>query len=219
MSGVIRIDYYTDVLCVWAWIAQRRIDELASEYGDRIEIIPHYINLFGDTEARMDSHWANRGGYDGFGQHVLDAAEPFEAAPVHENIWQQVRPRTSANAHLILKGLEITASVTVANEFARKIRSNFFEHCVDIGQYQVLMGLVEDAGLLTQAFEQSLRDGSAMAALMSNYQLAHHNHIKGSPSWVLDGGRQVLYGNVGYRVLSANVEELLRRPASEASWC
>ena len=22
------IDYYTDVLCVWAWIAQRRIDEL-----------------------------------------------------------------------------------------------------------------------------------------------------------------------------------------------
>ena len=35
----------------------------------------------------------------------------------------------------------------------------------------------------------------------------------------LDGGRQTLFGNVGYRVISANIEELLHQPSGEASWC
>ena len=45
-------------------------------------------------------------------------------------------------------------------------------------------------------------------------------HIHGSPSFVLNDGRQTLYGNVGYRVLEANIQELLRAPsADQASWC
>jgi CubicO group peptidase (beta-lactamase class C family) len=43
--------------------------------------------------------------------------------------------------------------------------------------------------------------------------------VRGSPTWVLNEGRQVIYGNVGYRVLNANVEELINRPIEEASWC
>ena len=29
------IDYYTDVLCVWAWIAQPRLDELQRQWGKK----------------------------------------------------------------------------------------------------------------------------------------------------------------------------------------
>lgn len=32
-------------------------------------------------------------------------------------------------------------------------------------------------------------------------------------------GRQVLYGNVGYRILNAHIEELAKTPTLEASWC
>jgi len=36
----------------------------------------------------------------------------------------------------------------------------------------------------------------------------------------MNDGRQKLFGNVGYRLLEANVQELRRRPAKdEASWC
>jgi hypothetical protein len=36
---------------------------------------------------------------------------------------------------------------------------------------------------------------------------------------VLIHGRQKLYGNLGYKVIEANVEEVLRRPAAAGSWC
>jgi predicted DsbA family dithiol-disulfide isomerase len=44
--------------------------------------------------------------------------------------------------------------------------------------------------------------------------------VEGSPTFVLNEGRQVLFGNVGYRVLEANIRELIREPAAgAASWC
>lgn len=113
MNKPLVIDYYSDILCVWAWIAQRRIDELKQGFGDALEFRYRYVDLL---QARI-------------------------------------------------------------------------------------------------------YDGSAIAALMNDYQICKLQTIKGSPSYVIDGGRQVLYGNVGYRMLHANIEELAKNPPEEASWC
>ncbi len=45
--------------------------------------------------------------------------------------------------------------------------------------------------------------------------------VQGSPTYVFNEGRQMLYGNVGYRIIEANVRELLSAPAAagEPSWC
>ena len=44
--------------------------------------------------------------------------------------------------------------------------------------------------------------------------------IEGSPSFVLNEGRQKLYGNVGFHLMEASIQELFRTPhADEASWC
>ena len=62
--------------------------------------------------------------------------------------------------------------------------------------------------------------GEAHAALSTDYQEAQALGVKGSPSLVLNEGRQTLYGNVGYRIIEANIEGLLREPAAgAASWC
>ncbi|WP_204376707.1 hypothetical protein, partial [Methyloceanibacter marginalis] len=59
--------------------------------------------------------------------------------------------------------------------------------------------------------------GPARAA---DYDLSQKNGVEGSPTFLMNDGRQKLFGNVGYRLLEANVQELLRRPAAnEASWC
>ncbi|KZY97397.1 hypothetical protein A3743_20735 [Oleiphilus sp. HI0072] len=77
------IDYFSDVLCIWAWIAQRRIEEMKEEWGEQVLLRRHYINLFGDTKTRMAKQWGERGGYEGFGRHVQDAAAPYDNAPVN----------------------------------------------------------------------------------------------------------------------------------------
>ena len=65
-----------------------------------------------------------------------------------------------------------------------------------------------------------IESGEAHAALHIDFEAKDRYHVPGSPTLVLNEGRQRLYGNVGYRVIEANVHELLRDPRSgEASWC
>lgn len=44
------IDYYTDMLCVWAWIAQPRLEELQRQWGKQIEVRHRYVDIFGDGQ-------------------------------------------------------------------------------------------------------------------------------------------------------------------------
>ena len=52
MSSPLIIDYYTDILCVWGWIAQRRNEELLKQFGNKIDISYHYIDVFGDAATK-----------------------------------------------------------------------------------------------------------------------------------------------------------------------
>jgi len=219
MSSPLEVDYYTDVLCVWAWIAQHRIDEIEKEWGDRIRLRHHCVNVFGDTVNRIGDKWSDRGGYAGFAEHVEESAAPFEYAPINPAIWRDVRPYTSATAHLVLKAAELQKSADDANKLAVVLRQSFFVEALDIGSVQVVLKIAGDAGFDPVDLESRIESGQALAALVADYERAREISIKGSPSWVLNNGRQILYGNVGYRILSANIEELLKSPVDEASWC
>jgi predicted DsbA family dithiol-disulfide isomerase len=213
------IDYYTDILCVWAWIAQRRVEELDAQWGEQIRLVQHCVSVFADTAGKMNTQWRERGGFDAFADHVQAAAADYESAPVHPDLWRRVRPTTSANAHLLLKATELSHSPHDAAKLAAAIRHAFFVEARDVSQLPELMTIAGDSDLDADALKSVLDDGSAMAALFSDYAECETLGVKGSPSWVMNNGRQVLYGNLGYRILHANVEELLRHPDQDASWC
>ncbi|SET49443.1 DsbA family oxidoreductase [Thalassotalea agarivorans] len=219
MSQPLVVDYYSDVLCVWAWIAQRRVDELEKQFFDKIVIKHKYVDIFGDVAAKMETTWATRGGYAGFAEHVVTASKPYDEAPVKADIWQQVKPTTSTNAHLFIKAAQLQIGQRKSAEYAFAIRNAFFVEGLDISQYKVLAEIASTIGLDSQLLVYAVENGTAIAALMSDYQQAKKEQLKGSPTYVLDGGRQTLFGNVGYRVLHANVEQLLHNPENEASWC
>jgi predicted DsbA family dithiol-disulfide isomerase len=215
----IKVDYYSDILCVWAWIAQRRQEELTQHFGNEINVNYHFINVFGDTRSHIGEKWASRGGFEGFGKHVIEAASPYSDAPVAADIWQTVRPLSSTPAHTVVKAVELSCSTEEADKFTGLVRERFFTGPIDIGRLDILLDLANKSGLDTKRINSSLNSGAATAEVMKDYQLAQIQGIKGSPSWVLDGGRQILYGNVGYRILRANAAELLSQPQEEASWC
>ncbi len=218
-ASVLEIDYYTDVLCVWAWIAQRRVDELNDQFGEQIILRPRFVDVFGDTAGKMDTAWASRGGWDGFAEHVQESAARFEHVSVHPELWQHNKPSSSGQAHLVLKAAGIMAGDHATTQLALAIRQAFFMQAQDISDLTVLEDIVTAHDFDWQAIQTQLTNGKALAALLADYQQAHKDGIRGSPSFVMDNNRQTLFGNVGYRVLAANIEELLKQPTEEASWC
>lgn len=219
MDKPLIIDYYTDILCIWAWIAQRRIDELNNQLKDKIEIRHFFVDVFGDVPTKITENWADKGGYDGYADHIQKSTADSAYAVIDPKVWREVRPTTSANAHLILKAIETTYDRSQCINMAYNIRKAFFIEAQDIGNLAVLFELVKTNDLDQNSIKKCIENGTAMASLMRDYQNSKQQTIKGSPSYVLDGGRQTLYGNVGYRVLHANVEELLKKSKDEASWC
>jgi len=84
----------------------------------------------------------------------------------------------------------------------------------------VLEQLLEESGVPVEPIQQMFRRGEPQALLEGDMREKEQLHITGSPTIVLNEGRQKLYGNVGYGVIEANIKELLKSPdAGAASWC
>ena len=70
--------------------------------------------------------------------------------------------------------------------------------CRDIARWDVQCELAHALGVDISAIEKSFHHGAAFARLAADYQDADKMRIEGSPSFVLNEGRQKLYGDVGF---------------------
>ena len=82
-----------------------------------------------------------------------------------------------------------------------------------------LRAIATDLDVPLEALEAEINSGRAFAALSSDIDLAEKLHVEGSPTLILNQGRQKLYGDIGYKVIEANIHELLERPGDRATWC
>jgi len=219
------IVYFSDLLCVWAYVAQLRIDAVRRAFGDQVVFQHRVCSVFGDTARKIPAAWGREGGYQAFNAHLRHAAAAFPEAPLNPDIWLTVRPASSWGAHLFVKAAQLDEAAGgcapgLAEQLVRALRHAFFVEARDIARREVQDAVAAGLGLDTGRLEAAIADGRAFAALASDHQDAEAMRIQGSPSFVLNDGRQTLYGNVGFRILEANIQELLRAPApAQASWC
>ena len=96
----VRIQHFSDVLCVWAYVSQVRIDELKQNFGAQIEMDYHFVQVFGHAHQKLAAQWGQRGGAAAYGKHVKQVVQKFEHVSVHPEIWQRDTPRSSLPAHL-----------------------------------------------------------------------------------------------------------------------
>lgn len=227
--SVVEITYFSDVLCVWAYASQARIDAVKETFGDSVQIEHRFCSVFGDTDRKITSTWKDKGGYEGFNSHLRTVAQRFPHIEVHPDVWLKTRPSTSTSAHLFMTAVrqwqqkqegKAGSAKSVFDEVMWGFRCAFFRDCRDIARWDVQCDLAEAHGVDISAIERNMHDGTAFASLATDYQDADKMRIEGSPSFVLNDGRQKLYGNVGFRIIEANIQELLRVPGGEqASWC
>lgn len=221
----IPIIYYSDVLCVWAYFTQLRVDAIQRTYGERVQIEHRFCSVFGDTARKVSTAWATKGGYEGFNAHILHAASGFPQMKLNPSIWLTVRPASSMAPHLFLKAIQLGAiegewGIDILETAMKLMRAAFFGEARDISDRDVHRDVAERASVDMNVVESFMKSGRAHAALATDYKEADASGVQGSPTFILNEGRQKLFGNVGYRIIEANIEELLRRPSEdEASWC
>ena len=101
-----------------------------------------------------------------------------------------------------------------------ELRRAFFERGRNVARRAVQHEVAEELGLPVDRLEATLSDARAYAAFAEDLDLVKTLGVTLSPTLVLDEGRQRLNGNVGYRVIEANVRELLQASSpGAASWC
>jgi len=229
----VRVSYYSDVLCIWAYVAQRRLEQLVQKFGEELVIDAHFCSVFPDAWGKIEEKWKSHGGFEGFNRHINEIARNFPHIEVHERLWLETRPRTSASAHVFLKAIEIIERDTMGSDSKPQpyldristsatweLRRAFFVSAKDISDWQVHKEIAERLGIDYEMVDEKIRSSEAVAQLAVDYNLSQKHGVEGSPTFIMDGGRQKLFGNVGYRLIEANVQELLRSaPEGEASWC
>lgn len=223
--GQVSIVHFSDMLCHWAYVAQARLDEAKAEFGLQILLRLRFCPVFGDSLGRVKKRWADRGGFAAWGDEVRRVVGSFGHVDVHPDTWSETAPRSSLPCHVFL------AAVRHSDDFASdagsdyertiwRLREAFFAEARDISQRSVQLEVAEELGLAMERIETRIASGEAHALVSADYELARELGVAVSPSFVLNHGRQRLNGNVGYRVIEANVRELLRAPhAGEATWC
>lgn len=222
----IRIFYFSDILCVWAYIAQIRIEELKTAFPDNIEIDYHFVPVFGNTHEKLDKGWRDRGGLSGYSNHVKEIGRKFEHITVHPDIWTHDIPASSMSAHLFLRAVQllemkglVPKSDRVLERTAWAFREAFFTQLANVGDRQVQLMIAESLDLPINAIKTAIDSGEAYAQLAKDAELVKEHNVTVSPTLIFNEGRQRLNGNVGYRVIEANIRELLNNPAAEQSWC
>ncbi len=222
----IRIFYFSDVLCIWAYIAQIRLDELKATFQDQIAIEPHFVSVFGNAYEKLTTRWRDRGGLQGYSNHIQEVAKKFDHITLHSDVWTKVTPASSTSCHLFLQAIQLLEAKglverdqQVFQKATWAFREAFFAQLANISDRRVQFEIAENLGFPIAAIQAQIDSGEAYAQLSKDFDLVKEHSVTVSPTLIFNEGRQRLNGNVGYRVIEANIRELLHNPPGEQSWC
>ena len=224
MSECLSFSYWSDPLCIWAFVAQSKLDRILAEVGDRLTIDYRVVPVFGSVAWRFEQGpWAKEG-IEGRVSATRTAAEKAGRSDVSGECWRKAMPSSSWAPSAAIKAVfalarEGSVAKDAAPAYQRALRESFFVRDANIALRQVQLEVAEELGLRRGPIEARLDDGSALAAVCEDHAEKERLHIQGSPTYVFDGGRAMLYGNFEFGILRGTIEELLRGIVPGCSAC
>lgn len=214
MSTLLPVAYWSDPLCIWAFVAQPRLEAVLARHGEHIALDHHIVPVFGSVPQRFrDGSWAARGP-EGRAAATVRVARMHGREDVSGRVWVDDAPASSWSSGAAVKGVGLLEAEERARpgamaEYLLAMRTTFFVQDRNIARKAVQLDVAESLGLDAAALADMLDDGRAMAALFEDHELRGAQHIVGSPTWVFDGGRAKLYGNFAEDILHATVRTLV----------
>lgn len=220
----LEFSYWSDPLCIWAFIAQSKLERILDEFGGRLVVDYRIVPVFGSVRWRFrDGPWAKEG-LDGRVAATRRIAEHAGRTDVAGECWRRAAPSSSwvpAAAIKAVFAMEQVAECAPGSgaHYQRSLRERFFVLEENVAHREVQLAVAEALGIPRLALQRRLDDGSAFAAVWEDHIEKERLRIQGSPTYVFDGGRAMLYGNFDYCVLRSTVEEFLRGADPGRSEC
>jgi predicted DsbA family dithiol-disulfide isomerase len=218
----LRFSYWSDPLCIWALVAQQKLDRVLQELGAHVTVDYRIVPVFGSVPWRFaEGPWAKEG-VDGRVAVTRRIAEQGGRPDVSGGCWRCAMPATSWAPSVAIKAvfaLEGGRGDEVGPVYQRALRERFFVGEQNIALRKVQLEVAEEMGLPRLPIEARLDDGSALSAVCEDHAEKERLRIQGSPTYVFDGGRAMLYGNFDYGILRSTLEELVRGAGPGGSAC
>lgn len=219
----IEFSYWSDPLCIWALVAQTKLERILADLGRHLEVDYRIVPVFGSVPWRFTKGpWAKEG-VDGRCAATRRIAEQAGRTDVSGDCWRKAPPASSWAPSTAIKAvfaLEREGAVAIGSgaRYQVALRERFFVHEENVARRDVQLAVAEHLELPRGPIEARLDDATALAAVCEDFAEKERLRIQGSPTYVFDGGRAMLYGNFDYGMLRSTVEELVRgmHPGSSA---
>jgi predicted DsbA family dithiol-disulfide isomerase len=62
---VVQVTYFSDILCIWAYVTQARINAVKEKFGATVRFDYRFCSVFGDSARKIGSTWRDKGEYAG----------------------------------------------------------------------------------------------------------------------------------------------------------
>lgn len=211
----IRFDYWSDPLCIWACVGQKRLDDLMVDRAGVLKAWHRVVIVFDSVPWRFEKGPWKDDGPRGRVEATRNIAMRFGREDIDGSIWMRDPPASSWGPGAAVRAAYLAEEQGAAERltgvtYERTLRERMFVDNLNIARREVQLETAEASGIAPAILEQRLQDGSAMAALAEDQRLKQSLGIQGSPTYVFDNGRAILYGNFPLGILHATVDELVR---------
>lgn len=218
------VEHWSDPLCIWAYVGESRVDALRARHGAALDVRFRVVPVFGSVPARFTRGAWREGGPAARQAATQQVARQFGHFDVSGKVWVEDPPASSWAPSAAVMAVRLaeqagTVPVGATGAYLRALRRRFFVEDLNVARLEIQAETAEQLGLPWERLGVALDDGTALAALWEDHEERLRLGIQGSPTWVFDGGRAMLYGNVGEGVLRATVDELVSGLGAGASRC
>lgn len=218
-----RFSYWSDPLCIWAFVAQPKLERVLVEFGEKVAVEYRVVPVFGSVPQRFrEGSWSDAG-VDGRVESTRVVASKHGRQDVSGEVWRKI-PSSSWAPGAALKAVFALAigeeiSAAQATTFQWQMRERFFVDDVNMALRSEQLQVCEGCDIPRGPVERMLDDGSALAMLWEDHVERERLGVRGSPTYVFDGGRTMFYGNFNVEPLLATIEAYVAGGSPRGSEC
>lgn len=185
----LEVHAWLDVACPWCWIAKRRFEEAAAEFGGPVTVEYHSFELAPDLSAdylsteveflqRLYSISAN----DATMRIRLVTSTGARLGLAHD--FDRVQHTSTCLAHQLLHHGKVEGR---QQPLLDALFSAFFEQGRDLRHVDELVAIAQDVGLAAEDTREVLERGQYAEAVRADRRLAADHGVTNIPTYVLPG--------------------------------